>query len=108
MEQLLSSVTEFAVELLVIIVGTLLSVTLHKVKVYLNTLKKKDELGIIDLITDAATEYAEAELKGKKGIEKRDFAIEKALTILNSKGIKLSEEEVIAGIENAVRKLNKK
>jgi hypothetical protein len=110
MEQLLSSVTEFAVELLVIIVGTLLSVALHKVKSYLSTLKKKDELGIIDLVTDVAVDYAEKELRGKAGIQKRNYAIVHAIKILEEKNIRVSREEVIAGIENGVRKLqsNKK
>lgn len=105
MEQLLNSLTEAAIELLVIIVGTLLSVVLHKAKTYLNTLKKKDELGIIDLVTDVAVDYAEKELKGRAGIQKRDYAIRHAIKILEEKGIKVSHEEVVAGIENGVRKL---
>lgn len=107
MEILFAELTKYAVEIIVIVVGTLLSVALHKFKGYLNTLKKKDELGIIDLVTDVVTEYAEAELKGSQGIEKRNFAIEKALDILAAKGIKASKDEVIAGIENGVKKLNK-
>jgi hypothetical protein len=106
MEQIFNSLTEAAVELLVILVGTLLSVALHKAKVYLNTLKKKDELGIIDLVTDVAVDYAEKELKGKAGIQKRDYAIRHSIKILEEKGIKVSREEVIAGIENGIRKLN--
>lgn len=107
MEVLFDSISQAAIELLVVIIGTLLSVALHKVKGYFDTLKKKDELGIIDLVTDIAVEYAEKELKGAKGIEKRDFAVEKALEILNQKGIKISEAEVVAGIENGVNKLKK-
>ncbi|GLI83633.1 hypothetical protein ANABIO32_13270 [Rossellomorea marisflavi] len=108
MEQLTNALTQGAVEIVVILVGSLLSFVLMKIKSYLSTLKKRDELGIIDIITDLATEYAEAELKGKAGIEKRDFAVDKAIEILADKGIKLTKAEVIAGIENGVKKLNNK
>lgn len=108
MEVLFESLTQFAVEFMVIILGTLLSVALNKVKAYFSTLKKKDELGIIDTITDLCVEYAEKELKNSKGVEKRDFAVDKALEILASKGIKISRDEVIAGIENGYNKLNSK
>jgi Bacteriophage holin of superfamily 6 (Holin_LLH) len=108
MEILFDSITEKAVELLVIVIGALLSVAIHKVKVYVDTLKKKDELGIVDAITDVMVEYAERELTGSKGIEKRDFAIEKAIKALEAKGIKVSEEEVIAGIENGYNKIKSK
>ncbi|WP_137743230.1 phage holin, LLH family [Robertmurraya siralis] len=107
MDVFLSSITQFAVELLVIVIGTLLTVALNKVRVYFNTLKQKDELGIVDAITDLMVEYTEKELKGKKGIEKRDFAVEKAIAILAEKGITVSKDEVIAGIENGVNKINK-
>lgn len=110
MEILFDSLTEKAVELLVIIIGALLSVAIHKVKVYVDTLKKKDELGIINVVTDVMVEYAEKELQGAKGIEKRNFAIDQAIKALTEKGIKVSREEVIAGVENGVNKLkaNKK
>lgn len=108
MEVFFDSVTQFAVEFLVIVIGTLLSVALNKVRAYFNTLKKKDELGIVDSITDLMVEYAEKELQGEKGIEKRDFAVEKAIAILAEKGIAISKDEVIAGIENGVNKMNRK
>lgn len=108
MEQITNALTQGAVEIVVILIGSLLSYVLVKVKSYFSTLKKKDELGIIDIITDLAADYAEAELKGKAGIEKRDFAVDKAIEMLADKGIKITRSEVIAGIENAVKKLNNK
>ncbi|MGD7047102.1 phage holin [Rossellomorea marisflavi] len=108
MNELTNVITQGVAEVVVVLIGSLLSYVLFKVKSYFHTLKKKDELGIIDIITDLATDYAEAELKGKPGLEKRDFAVKKALEMLAAKGIKLSEAEVIAGIENGVKKLNNK
>ncbi|KON87325.1 hypothetical protein AF332_11140 [Sporosarcina globispora] len=108
MEVILDALTQYGIELVVIILGTLLSVAVNKVKSYFNTLRKKDELGIIDMITDLAAEYTEQELKGAKGIAKRDFAVDKAIAILKQKGIKVSRDEVIAGIENGVGKLKNK
>lgn len=101
---IISMLTELATEIIVIVVFALVAIVAAKGKTYLNTLRKKDELGIIDLITDRVVEYAEVELKGKKGIEKRDFAVDKAIEILNGKGIKVNRDEVIAGIENGVTK----
>lgn len=103
--EVMSAVVSVATEVIVVVLGALGIAVLGKVKGYVNNLKKKDQLGIIDAITDRVVEYAEAELKGKAGIEKRDFAVKKAIEILHSKGIPVEEAEVIAGIENGVTKL---
>ncbi len=50
----------------------------------------------------------EAELSDSKGIEKRNFAIDKAIAILEEKGIYVSKDKVISGIENGVYKLKNK
>jgi Bacteriophage holin of superfamily 6 (Holin_LLH) len=105
MPQIIDAVISVAVEIIVVFVGALGIALLHKAKSYVDNLKKKDQLGIIDLVTDRVVEYAEAELKGKAGIEKRDFAVEKAIAILASKGIVVEKDEIIAGIENGVTKL---
>lgn len=107
MEQLTNFVTEAGIEVVTIIVGALLSSLAVKLHSVLNQVKKKDQLGIIDVITDRVVEYTEAELRGSLGQQKRDFAVDKAIEILATKGIKVSREEVIAGIENGVNKLNK-
>ncbi|AGR46792.1 hypothetical protein JL_119 [Bacillus phage JL] len=105
---LLDLVTQIGAEVVTILVGALLALVLDQGRRLLKRAKQKDELGIIDSITNQVVEYAEAELKGKKGIEKRDWAVDQALHILATKGIHLSQEEVIAGIENGVRKLKDK
>lgn len=106
MDVLFDSLFQYAVEIVVIVIGSLLSIVLDRVKKYVDTLKKKDETKIIDMITDVVVDYTEAELKGEKGIVKRDFAVAKVVEILKEKGIQASTEEIIAGIENGVKKLN--
>jgi hypothetical protein len=100
--------SEAVSEVLTILIGTLISFLAVKAHKVLDTVKKKDQLHIIDVITDRAVEYAEAELTGEEGKKKRDFAIDKAIEILASKGIVVSRDEIIAGIENGVNKLKQK
>src|SRR6185437_3067925 len=100
MPVLTDEVTKIVTEVIVVLLGAFGSLLLAKGKHYLNGLKEKDKLGIIDKVTDAVVKYAEAELTGAKGTEKRDFAVKKAVSILASKGINVSEDEVIAGIED--------
>lgn len=107
MEVLLENLTQYAMEIIVVVVGSIATIVLNKVKGYFETLKKDKDLGIIDKVTDIVVEYAEAELKGEKGKEKRDFAVDKAIAILAQKGINVDRDEVIAGIEQGVNKLNK-
>jgi hypothetical protein len=95
-------------EVLTILIGTLISILVAKAHKVLDVIKKKDQLHIIDAVTDRAVEYAEAELTGAAGKAKRDFAVDKAIEILASKGIVVSRDEIIAGIENGVNKLKQK
>lgn len=105
MEQLIGTATTVAVEILTILILSLVALALNKGKGYIAKLEEKDKLGIIDLVTDQVVTYAEAELKGQSGIMKRNFAVSKALEILESKGINVPETEVITGIENGVKKM---
>lgn len=106
MEQVVDLVTKVSAEVIVILLGVALTFISKKAHSVLDTIKKKDQLGIIDSITDQAVDLAEAELKGVKGEEKLNYAIEKAVEILASKGITVSPVEIRAGIENGVKKLN--
>lgn len=107
MEEIINEVTGLAVEIITVVIGMLGIMLLSKVKSYVEVLKRKDETGIVDVITDRAVEYAEAELTGGSGSQKRNFAVARAVEILEAKGIHVHEEEVIAGIENGVTKLQK-
>jgi hypothetical protein len=103
--QIIDAVTSVIVEVIIVVLGYLLISVLNKGQKYLANLKKKDELGIIDTVTDRVVEYAEAQLKGKAGQEKLDFAVSEATKILASKGLAVHESEIKAGIENGVNKL---
>ncbi|WCS68526.1 hypothetical protein Goe16_01120 [Bacillus phage vB_BsuM-Goe16] len=107
MDQIANTLVELGVQIIVIILGALLSTVSGKAIQVLNNIKKKDETGIVNAVTDAVVSYAEAELSGAKGAQKRDFAIKKAVEILQSKGIKVTEAEIIAGIEAGVQKMPK-
>lgn len=107
MEEIVTVVTGLAVEVITVIIGMLGIMLLSKIRSYVEVLKRKDETGLVDIITDRAVEYAEAELTGGSGTQKRNFAVARAIEILESKGIFVHEEEVIAGIENGVTKLHK-
>lgn len=105
MQSLMDSLTSMAVEIVVVVVGAFASMALVAVKKQLDILKKKDELGIVDLITDRVVELIEVEFKGAHGTHKRDMAVKMAVNLLADKGIHVNEKEVIAGIENGVNKL---
>lgn len=109
MEQFVNALVQAGVEIIVIILGALLSLVSAKAVKVLNTIKKKDETGIVDAVTDAVVNLAEKELSGAKGLEKRDYAVKKAVEILHSKGLKsITETEILAGIEVGVKKMPKK
>ncbi|AYP68609.1 holin [Exiguobacterium phage vB_EalM-132] len=106
MEAIVNMATSLAIEIVILIGGTLTAVVLSKLKSRLEVLKKADELGIVDLVTDRIVELVEVEFKGVKGTEKRDIAINRVIKILAEKGIHVSETEIRAGIENGVNKLH--
>lgn len=107
MEVLMSGLVEFATELIIILVGALFSVVLNKVRQWVDTLKKKDQTGIVEMICESVVSYCEVELKNEKGRAKRDWAVDKAIEILAEKGIVVPREEVISGVEKAVERLNR-
>jgi hypothetical protein len=108
MQALVDIITSSVAEIVILVVGYVATKALSEVKKHFSKLREKDELGIIDAITDRAVEYAEAELRGSRGIEKRNFAVDKAVSMLGTRGINISRDEVIAGIENGVTKLKTK
>jgi len=103
----LTSITPMLIELITILIGIAVLYLMNIAKKYLNVLKEKDTIGIVDLVTDRVVEYVEAELKGEPGLIKRNYAITKAKQILYEHNIIVDEDEIIAGIENGVNKLTK-
>jgi len=107
-EHLMSLVTQLASEVITILVGAAVSALIAKAYKFLDQLKKKNQLPVINHVIDSVIAYAEVEMKGSQGRVKRDWAIEKAVQILATKGIKVSEDEVAAGIEQGLNVLNRK
>lgn len=107
MQTLTNEVVGIGIQIIVLLVLGGLSVVVPKAVSFLNNAKKKDTLGIIDIITNRAVQYADQELKGAKGIEKRDFALEHATKILGEYGIKVSQEQLLAEIQDGYNKFLK-
>jgi hypothetical protein len=107
MQTLTNEVVGIGIQIIVLLVLGGLSVVVPKTVSFINNLKKKDTLGIIDVITNRAVQYADQELKGAKGIEKRDFALQHATKILGDYGIKVSQEQLLAEIQDGYNKFRK-
>ena len=105
MENLLSQFYSFASETLILLFSVVFVIISKKVSSYLEKLKQKDTLDIIDFLTDRAVELVEKELKDKNNEEKKQKAIELAKEFLNARKINVSDEELLSGIENGVNKL---
>jgi Bacteriophage holin of superfamily 6 (Holin_LLH) len=104
---------QLAGEIVVLVLGALFIYGRKKVNQGLESLanssfakKHKTEFELIDSVTDQVVEFVEKEFTGSKGLEKRDLAIDKALAILEERGIKVSRDHLIVGIENGVDKLH--
>lgn len=104
METLINSGVSALVQVLVVLALAGICAVSSVALPWLRKLKQKDTLGIINIITDRAVEYAEQELKGAKGLEKRDFALKHATEILAKMGIKVSEDQLLADIQNGYNK----
>ncbi|MMZ43489.1 Phage holin protein [compost metagenome] len=104
MQNLIDAVANVAIEILVLLLLFLGSAVALKAKEWYQVVKQKDTLGILDLITDRAVEYADQELKGAKGLEKRQFALDYTKKILLGMGIKMTDEQILADIQNGYNK----
>lgn len=107
MDALVSSLTPIITDVLVALLVALAGYLTKKAAPVLDRAKKLREIQIIDKITDDLVEFAEAEFTGQKGKVKRELVADKAAEVLLTKNIKLSRDELLAAIENSVRKLVK-
>lgn len=104
-DSIMSAVTQLTSEVVIILLGALATYAARKAAPVLDRMKKVKEIEIVDKITDDIVEFVEKEFSGELGEEKRRIAAEKVVEILASKNIHVLEAEVLAGIENGVRKL---
>jgi hypothetical protein len=105
-DQIMELVSKLVGDILGILAGAVIAFVGAKAHTVLDSIKKKDQTGIARVVIDDVVKFAEAEFSGQAGIDKRNQAVEKVIEILATKGIKLSEAEIIAGIEAAVHQMN--
>lgn len=105
MDNFLSSFYTYLIETLVLFLGLVFIWISKKASDYLEKLKQKDTLNIVDHLTDRAVEFVEKEFEGKSGQDKKQEAMTIAKKFLSKRGIELSDEELSSGIENGVNKL---
>jgi len=108
MENVLSYVTEVSITVLIVVATVLLGVLGAKVTAYLNNLKATEQFTLTHKIIENLIMFAESELTGKPGVEKREYVVEKAIELLAEKGIKANKDEILAGIEKGLSKMSDK
>lgn len=107
LQQVVSQSLPLLVQVIVLVVGVLGSVALHKAQGYLGKLKQSSQTSLISELAFNVVNLAEAQLKDGMGADKFDFALNKLSEILASKKIDVSESELHAAIETAVTHLPK-
>lgn len=105
MENLMTAFTELLIQILVILVGTFTMYVGKKVIPLIESKKQKDTLGIIELISWKVVGYVEDEFRGEAGKEKQKQAISAVMNILKDKGITITEEEIMANVQDAYVRL---
>lgn len=107
MDALVSSLTPIITDVLVALLLALAAYLTKKATPVLDRMKKLREIQIVDKITDDLVEFAEIEFTGHKGEVKRELVADKVVEVLQSKNIKITRSELLAAVENSVRKLKK-
>lgn len=107
MEQITNQVVQLLVQLIVLVVGVLGSIVLHKAQSYLSKLKQSKQTSLVADLAYNVANLAEAQLKGGMGADKLNFAVQKLSDILASKKINVTADELHAAIETAVAHLPK-
>lgn len=106
--ELINEVFPLAVTILVVVLGFLAGDALTKLSKWLKSKESKDQLGVVDAVTDLVVNFVEKEFTGKAGQIKLSKAMEKSRDILAEKGIVISEEELRIAVENGVDKVKER
>lgn len=96
------------ITIVIVAFGILGSDALVKASAWLKSKANKDDLGVIDAVTDLVVNFVEKEFTGKAGQIKLSKALEMAREVLGEKGIHISEEELRLAVENGVDKLKER
>ena len=102
MEQIIEILVGALVQILVIVIGAVAGLVGMKVKNFYNQKEIKEAIENNKVIIGIAVDFAEQTYKTLKGSERFEKAKDKAIAMMNERGIPVKEEEIDAMIEQAV------
>ena len=102
MEQIIEILVGALAQVLVIVIGAVAGFAGMKVKNFYNQKEIKETIENNKIIFGIAVDFAEQTYKALDGSEKFEKAKDKAVAMMNERGIPVKEEEIDAMIEQAV------
>ena len=102
MEQIIEILVGALAQVLVIVIGAVAGFAGMKVKNFYNQKEIKETIENNKIIVGIAVDFAEQTYKALDGSERFEKAKDKAIAIMNERGIPVKEEEIDAMIEQAV------
>ena len=102
MEQIIEILVGALAQILVIVIGAVAGLVGMKVKNFYNQKEIKEAIENNKVIIGIAVDFAEQTYKALDGSERFEKAKDKAIAIMNERGIPVKEEEIDAMIEQAV------
>ncbi len=105
MESLTSSLIESVFTVVGILIAAAVSYFTPKLKLYLDKVAEKDNLGIVREIVDMAVELAEKELTGAEGEEKFNHAAEYVALMASRYGIDISDEFIKGAVQKGYKRM---
>ena len=101
MEQIIEILVGALAQVLVIVVGAVAGFAGMKVKNFYNQEEIKETIENNKIIVGIAVDFAEQTYKALDGSERFEKAKDKAIAMMNERGIPVKEEEIDAMIEQA-------
>ena len=102
MEQIIEILVGALAQVLVIVIGAVAGFAGMKVKNFYNQKEIKETIENNKIIVGIAVDFAEQTYKALYGSERFEKAKDKAIAMMNERGIPVKEEEIDAMIEQAV------
>ena len=102
MEQIIEILVSALAQILVIVIGAVAGLAGMKVKNFYNQKEIKETIENNKVIIGIAVDFAEQTYKTLEGSERFEKAKDKAIAMMNERGIPVKEEEIDAMIEQAV------
>ena len=102
MEQIIEILVGALAQILVIVIGAVAGLVGMKVKNFYNQKEIKEAIENNKVIIGIAVDFAEQTYKALDGSERFEKAKDKAVAMMNERGIPVKEEEIDAMIEQAV------